>query len=264
VIDGLLRLIHAHLDHVLAILVVFSRLADLGTTWLASPRLRLEANPVLRRLGWPFGLASLLLGVVPYFHTGAALLVVMPSLLVSAANAGRIWTARALGEDESKALALRMARQSRFPVALASVLASAVLMALTGLVILVFHPRSSAWGFWIGLGVVTYGLVIAIHGSISTRRLFREAAVSAVLLALLPVTASAGSRRAGPEGQSAASSPYRCTADRMHFLQSPRCRLSFSEWALHGGSSTPTSRQGTPGRWSVKGCTNPIDPPAPM
>src|SRR6185436_2574830 len=50
----------------------------------------------------------------------------------------------------------------------------------------------------------------------------------------------------------------------MHFLKSPRWRLSFSEWALQGGSSTPVSRQGAPPRRSEKGCTNPIDPPAPI
>ncbi len=50
----------------------------------------------------------------------------------------------------------------------------------------------------------------------------------------------------------------------MHFIQSPRCRLSFSEWALQAGSSTPMRRQGTPPSRSAKGWTKPIVPPAPI
>src|SRR6185436_9720827 len=53
-------------------------------------------------------------------------------------------------------------------------------------------------------------------------------------------------------------------ADRTHLSQSPRCRLSFSECALQGGSSTPISRQGAPPRRSANGCTKPMEPPAPI
>src|SRR5687767_11459556 len=53
-------------------------------------------------------------------------------------------------------------------------------------------------------------------------------------------------------------------ADRMHLAQSPRCRLSFSECALQGGSSTPIRRHGAPPSRSAKGCTKPMDPPAPI
>src|SRR6266516_2963924 len=53
-------------------------------------------------------------------------------------------------------------------------------------------------------------------------------------------------------------------ADRMTLRQSPRWRLSFSECALHGGSSTPIRRPGAPPSMSAKGCTKQIDPPAPI
>src|SRR5439155_12846237 len=45
---------------------------------------------------------------------------------------------------------------------------------------------------------------------------------------------------------------------------SARGRLSFSECALHGGSSTPISRHGAPPSRSANGWTKPIDPPAPI
>jgi hypothetical protein len=52
-------------------------------------------------------------------------------------------------------------------------------------------------------------------------------------------------------------------ADFMAFSQSPRCTLSFSKWALQGGSSTTVRMQGAPPRRSAKGPTKPIEPPAP-
>ena len=38
--------------HLIAALAVLSRLADIGTTYLASPTLKLEANSLVRRFGW--------------------------------------------------------------------------------------------------------------------------------------------------------------------------------------------------------------------
>jgi hypothetical protein len=60
------------------------------------------------------------------------------------------------------------------------------------------------------------------------------------------------------------SSSYMKIADFIDLTQSARCRLSFSECALHSGSSTPISRQGAPPSSSAKGPTKPIEPPAPI
>ena len=41
-------------EHALCGLILLSRLADIGTTSLITPQLKLEANPIMRRLGWRF------------------------------------------------------------------------------------------------------------------------------------------------------------------------------------------------------------------
>ena len=51
--------------------------------------------------------------------------------------------------------------------------------------------------------------------------------------------------------------------ERIAFTQSPRWRLSFSEWAWVLGSATPIRMQGAPLRRSANGCTKPMVPPAP-
>ena len=54
----------------LAGLVLAGRTCDLLSTWIATPNLVMEGNPVARRLGWKFGvplnvLLSLLFGLRP-------------------------------------------------------------------------------------------------------------------------------------------------------------------------------------------------------
>jgi hypothetical protein len=45
--------------HILARLVFLSRVGDIGSTWLVTPKLLLEANPFVRRLGYRFALPLL-------------------------------------------------------------------------------------------------------------------------------------------------------------------------------------------------------------
>jgi hypothetical protein len=77
-------------EHSLAALILVARIGDIASTYLATPRLVLEANPIARRLGWPFALLTLLLALAPYYNTAAGVLVLVPSLLVASRNCGSI------------------------------------------------------------------------------------------------------------------------------------------------------------------------------
>jgi len=79
---------HIRLEHLLCALILLSRLGDIGSTYLVTPKLRLEANPIVRKLGWWFAVATLLLCLVPYYWTPAGIIILIPSLMVSAANTG--------------------------------------------------------------------------------------------------------------------------------------------------------------------------------
>ena len=161
-------------EHVLCGLILISRLGDVITTRLATPRLRLEANPIVRKLGWPFAVLTLLACLIPYYNTALGVMVLAPFLLVSAANAGKIWFLRAYGEAEYAALVVRLARKSRLSVALAGVAASGGFVILAGLVLWFLSPPEQ-WGHWFGLGVMLYGFVVALYGSLHYVRIFRKA-----------------------------------------------------------------------------------------
>ena len=173
----LLSFAHANLPHVLCALLLIARIGDVGTTFLVTPNLELEANPIVRKLGWPFALLTLLVCLFPYVNLPLAVAALMLSLLVSASNAGKIWMARTIGEKAYLALLLDLARNSRLWHALLCVAASAFFVALAGGTILLFYPEPNAdWGFWLGSGVLLYAAAMWIYGSLAMIRLFRRAA----------------------------------------------------------------------------------------
>ena len=168
-----------NLAPILCFLVLVSRLGDVLSTWLATPTLLLESNALVRRYGWKLALLSTLLCLVPFIHTGTGVTILVVSLLATASNAGKIWLARALGEEGCHQLLLDGARHSVSFVAFAGQAASSLFMTLSGIILFVFYPDPhSDWGFWFAFGILVYGLAGLIHGLLYFRQLFREAGES--------------------------------------------------------------------------------------
>lgn len=168
-----------NLKHVLCGLILLSRIGDIGTTFLITPKLVLEANPIARRLGWRFALLTLLISAVPYFSVEYGVMILVPFLMVSASNAGKVWAARTMGEHEYKAMLLGLAGKSKLRHALAGVWVSASFIVLLGVVLLFLYPDPDGeLAFWFGSGIVTYGIVVAVHGSLWLSKLFKEASAA--------------------------------------------------------------------------------------
>jgi hypothetical protein len=167
---------HIRLEHLLCILILASRLGDIVSTYLITPKLKLEANPIARKLGWWFAITTLAACLVPYYSTGLAIIVLVPSLMVSAANAAKIWFARAYGESAFHELLLHVARKSCLSHALVPTIVAAFFTALVGLVLLLLSPDPTRdWGYWFGMGFLAYAFVIGLYGSLFFVRLFRKA-----------------------------------------------------------------------------------------
>jgi len=172
----MLDFIYANLKHALCILILISRIGDIGTTFLVTPTLALEANPIMRKLGWRFALLTLAVCAIPYFSVNAAVMILVPSLMVSAANAGKIWVARTMGERQFRAMLLGLAARSNLRHALATVFLSAFFIVLLGAVVLLLYPDPvEELAFWVGAGIVAYAFVLTVHGSLAFIKLFREA-----------------------------------------------------------------------------------------
>ena len=171
---------YVNLEHVLCVLLLIARIGDVATTYLVTPNLVLEANPVVRKFGWPFALLTVGVAALPYLNTALAVVALMTSLLVSASNARGIWMARALGENEYMALLMKAAGKSKLSYALLGTAASSFFVALAGAVVLLFYPSPDEdWGFWLGVGIVLFAAAFWLHQKLFMVRLFRRRAVEA-------------------------------------------------------------------------------------
>lgn len=170
---------HQHFKLILALLILIARLGDIGSTYLVSPNLELESNPVMRRLRWPYACLTTLVCLLPYWSPGAGIVVLVASLLVSASNSSKIWLARAMGETEYLAMMLRMAAHAKPGPSLVFSLMPALFMGILALTVMFFYPNPNAdLGYYVGLGILGYALVVAIYGPATFLR-YRKAGRSA-------------------------------------------------------------------------------------
>jgi len=170
----------ANLPHCLAALILFARLGDIGTTWLATPRFMLESNPLVRRAPRTVSTLSLALCLVPYWTPAASLLVLVPSLLVSANNASRLWAYRAVGEEQSYRSALQAAGRARLRPTLFTLMLPPLFFAVLAGVLFMFYPEPARdWGYWFAYGILVYALVLLVYGPLSFLRLRKLALAGA-------------------------------------------------------------------------------------
>ena len=164
-----------NLVHVVAFATLISRLGDIGTTFLVAPTLSVEVNPIARRLGWRYAIATLGVAALPYYSIHGGIVVFTASFLVAASNASEAMVARFLGEE--KYAALNREAMQRLPVlpGLSLLCLPAIFFLMLGLMLLLFFPGSSyGWGFDIAMGTMVCASAMLIFYPIrffSVRRL---------------------------------------------------------------------------------------------
>ena len=85
---------------ILLALLLFSRGADFLSTWVATPNLVLEGNPLAKKLGWKWGMiVNLVLCLSFALFPMMAIVISTTSVLVAARNFQQAWLMRTLGEE---------------------------------------------------------------------------------------------------------------------------------------------------------------------
>jgi hypothetical protein len=161
--------------HVIAGLTVCSRIADVGTTYLVTPTLKLEANPIARRFGWKFALLTILIGLVPYASPPMGVVLLTTSFLVAASNASKIVMAKAMGEEQLAAFSRRVTLETPPWPGLLFLVLPAFFIATLGGTILFFYPQASEWGYYFGLGMLAYAVAICVWYPVHYFRVRAEA-----------------------------------------------------------------------------------------
>jgi hypothetical protein len=161
--------------NILALLVLAARVGDVLSTYLVTPKLKLEGNPLVRRFSWPFAIFSVSIAIIPYFSMSGGIIVLVVSLLVCASNFSKVWFARAMGEDEYHDLIIRMASKAPLLPSLLFILAPSACMAIVGISMLYFYPDPAKdWGFYFSMSFLAYALAIGLYGSLGFLRFRKE------------------------------------------------------------------------------------------
>ncbi len=148
--------------HVIAALTTCSRIADVWTTYLVTPNLKIEANSLVRKLGWRFALLTILVGLVPYYSPPLGIVILTASFMVAASNASRIVTAKVLGEEELAALMLRVIVETPPWPGLLYLVLPAIFVAVLGASLLFFYPAPQHWGYYFALGMLSYAFAMFV------------------------------------------------------------------------------------------------------
>lgn len=155
-------------------LLAFARGMDLLSTWIASPNLVLEGNPVAKKLGWRGNIAfSLVVSLVFALWPLPAVIISTTSILVAARNFQHAWLMRSLGEESYRlwhAARLQDARVSLYLICLAG---QTTLTAAVGAALIYFCPAEGDVTMGIGVGIVGYAGAVAFYTLLSVWRIRR-------------------------------------------------------------------------------------------
>ena len=161
---------------VLLAVLLCARGADFLSTWVATPNLVLEANPISRKLGWKGGMV---LNVVLCFGFALwplpSIVISTTSLLVAARNFQSAWLMRSLGEEPYRFWIVERMRQTPMPLYLFCLLAQGALFGTVGLALMYFS-QSFLVPFAVGMGIVTYAVAVTFFTLLSLWRVRRVTA----------------------------------------------------------------------------------------
>jgi hypothetical protein len=151
-------------------LLVTGRGADFLSTWVATPNLVLEANPIAKKLGWRWGMLvnAVLCGVVALWPLPAVIFCTT-SLLVASHNFERAWLMRALGEDRYRRWMAEAVAESRLSLTIACYTAQTVLGGSVGLS-LVWFGGDHLIPLGVGLGIIGYAVAVSVFSLVSLWR----------------------------------------------------------------------------------------------
>jgi hypothetical protein len=170
--------------------LTFARGMDFLSTWVATPNLVLEGNPIAKKLGWKWGTVMnmaviCLLGMWPL----SAIVVSTASILVAARNFQSAWLMRTLGEESYRDWYVQRIQETRMSLYVYCVAANSLLVVIIGAAVVGFSGgRLVLVG--IGMGIVAYGGAVAFYtllavwrmrrASLREERILREAATKPI------------------------------------------------------------------------------------
>lgn len=163
---------------ILLAILTFSRGMDFLSTWVATPHLVLEGNPIAKWLGWKWGAAiNLVLCVVFAGWPLPTIVLSTASVLVAARNFQSAWLMRSLGEEFYRNWYVERIQETRITLYLFCLAGNTLLIAAVGAALIVFSTTRDdvlIVPMGIGSGIIAYAVAVAVFTLLSVWRNRRQ------------------------------------------------------------------------------------------
>lgn len=173
-------LIDNNLEHIFALIIFMARVGDIAATYMATPTLKLELNPIVRRFGMKFAPVGFALCLMPYWNLGYAIQVIVPLVLVAADNfASVVGVRKGWGEDEYLKGAIERNRRQKPAEYLLFGVASRLHWIVVAIILGYFDTSDTMIASDFAVGLVNYAFITWAYdliGFFRLRRLGRETA----------------------------------------------------------------------------------------
>jgi hypothetical protein len=156
------------------LILLIGRGADILSTWIATPNMVLEGNPVAKKLGWKWGI-PVNLAMCFAFATWPfpAIVISTSSVLFAARNFQSAWLMNSLGEQSYRAWRVERIQETSVGLYLFCLFAQTTLIAAVGGAV-VFFSGSEMVLLAIGLGIIAYALAVVFFTLLALWRLRRS------------------------------------------------------------------------------------------
>jgi hypothetical protein len=163
------------LYYIYLLLLLFSRGTDFLSTWIATPNLILEANPLARRLRWRWGIPVNVLLCALFAHWPLpAIIICTTSVLVAARNFQLAWLMRSHGEENYRDWFVERLEETTPGLFIFCLFAQTLLTAAVGGVLMYFS-RDQLVPVGIGMGIVAYAVAVTVYTLVALWRNRRAA-----------------------------------------------------------------------------------------
>ena len=160
----------------LLVVLLVARGMDFLSTWVATPNLVLEGNPIAKKLGWKFGIPLNLALCFTFARWPVpAIVVSTTSVLVAARNLQQAWLMRSMGEFSYWDWHLERLRETGITLYLFCLFGQTILTAGVGAVLIYFTSEvPSVVPVSIGMGIIAYALAVIFFSLLGIWRLRRS------------------------------------------------------------------------------------------
>jgi hypothetical protein len=164
------------------LLLAFARGMDFLSTWVATPNLELEGNPIAKFLGWRWGaVVNIVICLGMAFWPATAIAVSTMSVLVASRNFQNAWLMRTMGEEHYREWHIARIRETPIVLYLICLAGNTLLVAAVGFGVLFYADNSlpasgliaAVAPLSLGMGIIGYAVAVAFYTMLAVWRLRR-------------------------------------------------------------------------------------------